>query len=352
MAGSGPSDAIASYYAAYPAFHDDPFWLYQRDGFGPTLISGGDGEAERRVLEIIAHDCDLLIAGSRWALRDWRADVVFHYSPMTDSAGHTWVGALDSTAPGHDPAIAARLWPFYAAVFGQLDRWLGAVIEAAGPNAVVALVSDHGMAGVNRYVDVNQILERAGLLARRPGGGIDLAGTRVLVPAFGEFSLTVNDASWLGGVVPLADRDRVLDAAIAALLAARDDQDRALIERVFPSERFPGRGIGGPRGGDLYFDPAPGLYPAQLPTDRVVAPLPAAWGAGMHGFDPERRTMHAIFIVAGPGVAAGTALPPIRQIDVAPTLAHLIGIPAPAQAVGHLIGDALASPAPALAMPR
>ena len=343
VAGAGPADAIAGYRAAYPAFHDDAFALYQLGGLGPTLISGGDGEAERRVVEIVAHDCDLLSGGSRWALEGWLADVLFHYSPMTDSAGHAWVGALDETAPGHDPALASRLWPYYAAVFRQLDRWLGTVVEAAGPDAVVALVSDHGMAGVHRFVDVNRILEHAGLLARAPGDGVDLGTTRVLTPAFADFFLAVNDTSWLGGIVPPADRDRVLDAAIAALLAARDgDTGNALIERVYRPVQFPARGIGGPRGGDLYFDPAPGVYPAQVPTDRVVVPLPEAWGAGMHGFDPERRTMHAIFAVAGPGVAAGTMLPAVRQIDVAPTLARLVGIPAPPQAVGHVIGGALA----------
>jgi hypothetical protein len=345
VAATGPAAAIAGYRAAYPTFHDDPFWLYGRGGLGPTLETGGDGEAERRVLEIVAHDCDQLIAGTRWALADWRAEVVFHYSPMTDSAGHAWVGVLDPTAPGHDPAAAARLWPFYAAVFAEVDRWLGAVVEAAGPDAVVAVVSDHGTAGVRRFVDVNRILERAGLLARRPGGGIDLARTRVLAPAFADFFLVVNDTSWLGGTVPRPERERVLDAATAALLAARDpDTGGVLIERVFRPERFPGRGLGGPRGGDLYLDPATGYYPAQLPVDRIVAPLPGAWGEGAHGFDPERRAMHAIFVVAGPGVAAGAALPAIRQIDVAPTLARLVGMPAPAQAVGHVIGAALALP--------
>ena len=353
VAGTGPAEAVAGYRAAYPAFHDDAFWLYGRGGLGPTLENGGTGEAERRVVEIVAHDCDLLIAGSRWALADWRAEVLFHYSPMTDSAGHAWVGALDPTAPGHDAAAAARLWPFYAAVFDQVDRWLGALVGAAGPDAVIALASDHGTAGVRRFVDVNRILERAGLLARAPGGGIDLARTRVLAPAFADFFLTVNDTSWRSGIVPPAERDRVIDAAAAALLAARDpDTGGVVIERVFRPEQFPGRGAGGPRGGDLYLDTAPGYYPAQLPVDRLVVPLPGAWGEGAHGFDPERRTMHAIFVVAGPGVAAGTTLPAIRQIDVAPTLARLAGIPAPAQAVGHVIGEMLAPCPGAVPAPR
>jgi hypothetical protein len=53
----------------------------------------------------------------------------------------------------------------------------------------------------DRFVDVNRILERVGLLGRLPGGGMDLARTRVLAPAFADFFLTVNDTSWRSGIV-------------------------------------------------------------------------------------------------------------------------------------------------------
>jgi hypothetical protein len=51
--------------------------------------------------------------------------------------------------------------------------------------------------------------------------------------------------------------------------------------------------------------------------------------------------MHAIFYAAGPGLRTGVAIPPIRHLDVAPTLAHLIGIPAPPQAEGRVVTEAL-----------
>ena len=63
---------------------------------------------------------------------------------------------------------------------------------------------------------------------------------------------------------------------------------------------------------------------------------------GIHGLNPERAELQAGFVVAGPGVAAGVSLGPIRQIDVAPTLAALLGLDPPAQATGAVLTRALA----------
>jgi arylsulfatase A-like enzyme len=54
--------------------------------------------------------------------------------------------------------------------------------------------------------------------------------------------------------------------------------------------------------------------------------------------------MSAIFYATGPGLKRGHELAPIRHIDVAPTLARLLGIPAPAQSCGQVLEDALAAP--------
>ncbi|MNY39739.1 hypothetical protein D3C86_1744410 [compost metagenome] len=53
--------------------------------------------------------------------------------------------------------------------------------------------------------------------------------------------------------------------------------------------------------------------------------------------------MHAVCYMAGPGLKKGVVLPPIRTIDVAPTLAKLMGIPAPAQATGRVLTEVLAN---------
>lgn len=350
--GFWPEPLLAEYLEAYPGFHDDPFWLYGEGGLGAPLMIGGDGSAERRTLEIVAHDLALETDGTRWAFERLDPDVLLHYTPQSDSAGHTWIGVLDPEGPSHDPRLAERLWPFYRRVFELQDAWLGALVDAAGPNAVVALVSDHGMTGVYYDFQVNRVLEAAGLLARKEDGTIDLSHTRALaLPVRSPFSVWVNGTDHAQGIVPPEDRERVLDAVAEALLAAVDPvTGQRLVARVLRPEASrtgdAGVGFGPPEGGAIYFDLAPGYYPrstlGDAPGEDVVTPARTSWGEGHHGFWPERREMHAIFYVAGPGVAAGVTLPATRHIDIAPTLAHLVGIPAPPCSEGRLLTEALA----------
>ncbi len=328
-----------AYMAAYSGFHDTGFFSYRDGELGPPLALGGDGTAEERMLEIAAFDVALLERATRFALETWRPDVLLHYSQLSDDAGHLWIGILDPASPSHDPELAAKLWPYYARAFEHLDGWLGAVMELA-PDAVVALVSDHGMAGTDRYLYVNRALEDAGLLARDASGGIDLARTRILA-AESPFFLRVNQRSWKGGIVDPEERDAIVDAAAEALLAVVDPRTGSgAFPRVFRPEDFPDHGIRG--AGDLYLDVAPGYYPENGPSDVLFGPADSSWSEGNHGYWPERRDMHAIFYAAGPGLRRGVAVPPTRHIDVAPTLAHLAGFPAPPQATGRVVEAMLA----------
>ena len=160
-----------------------------------------------------------------------------------------------------------------------------------------------------------------------------------------SFFLRVNQRSQKGGIVAAADRDAVLEAAAEALLEIRDPETGgAVITRVFRPRDFPQKGIDGDRGGDLYFDVAPGYYPENGTSDDLVTPARLPWGTGEHGYWPERRDMHAIFYAMGPGLKRGAVVPPTRHIDVAPTLAYLAGFPAPPQAQGDVVEAMLAAP--------
>lgn len=345
LEGTAADGRLDAYREAYPGFHDSPFFAYREGFLGPTLMEGGDGTAERRAVESAAFDVELVIGGSRFALARWQPELLFHYTPLADGAGHTWMGVLDPESPAHDPALAERLWAFYRGIYRQIDRWLGALMEAAPPETIIALVSDHGMLGTGSRISVNGILREAGLLATTADGEIDLARTRVLQPAWADFFLTVNGTDRAGGVVPPDEREAALAAAEEALLGAVDPRTgRHLFQRIFRAEEHPDLGIGGPAGGDLYFDPAPGYYP----VGDVFRPLARAtrdsWGTGEHGYWPYRRKMHAIFYAAGPGIGAGRKVGSLRQIDVAPTLAALLGIPAPADSRGRVVRELFAAP--------
>lgn len=338
----------AAYLRACPGFHDNPFPFYEGGGFGTPLPLGGDGRAERRALELVAFDLEMAAAGTRFALAAWRPGALFHYTPMSDGAGHTWWGLLDPANPLYDAATAERMWPFYARVLELQDAWLGAVVDAAGPRATVALVSDHGMAGVGRYLYLNRVLEDAGLLVRGHGGEPDLSRSRAVAP-FPELGVRVSSTAWRDGIVPAEERAEVVDAAAAALLAVVDPATgEPVVRRVIRSRQAVGMGLPAPPvGADLYVDPAPGYYPREEPAPHAVGPCRLPWGEGHHGFPPERRSMHAIFYAAGPGLARGVALAPVRHVDLAPTLARAAGLPAPARATGRVLRRALATDAAA-----
>ena len=85
----------------------------------------------------------------------------------------------------------------------------------------------------------------------------------------------------------------------------------------------------------MYLDLAPGTSfhpsPWGLPVVRLAHPQ------GVHVFNPLREDMHAIFYARGPGIPVGRVLPPVRSIQIVPTLCRMLGIPPPQQAQGQPI---------------
>ncbi|HMB53128.1 MAG TPA: alkaline phosphatase family protein, partial [Thermoanaerobaculia bacterium] len=215
--GAVPAADLAALLDACPGFHDDAVSHAGVGLFGRPMVDGGDGSAERRLVELAAFDLASSACSTRFAAERWAPEALFDYIPWSDSAGHEWWGALEPSARGHDAELAARLWPYYVRVFALQDAWLGDIV-AAMPGAVVALFSDHGMTPVDRYLHVEQVLADAGLLTWTAAGETDLAHTKAVAP-YPEFGVRVNGTEWRQGTVPPAEREAVLDAVEAALLA-------------------------------------------------------------------------------------------------------------------------------------
>jgi arylsulfatase A-like enzyme len=253
------------------------------------------------------------------------------------------MGALDPESGVYDPAMAAKIRPFYEGVFQLQDAWLGKILDAAGSDAIVSLVGDHGMEGVSRTFYPNAVLERAGLLVRSADGKtIDLAKTLICAAPWGDYFLSVNSTDWKSGIVSPSNREQVLRRATEALLDATDPQTgKRIVTRIFRPEEVVGLGMGGPAGGDLYLDLAPGYGPSSALSNDVARKSGTLIGGGTHGFFPQRLKMQTVWFVAGPGIASGKTISGIRQIDIAPTLSQALGIPVPKNAKGHIIFETL-----------
>lgn len=316
---------------------------YTRGKLGPTLLDGGEGQAEDRLLETVRLAMASRLEKLRYASRTYPWDLLVYYLPYPDGVEHLWYGLVDDRSPAYRADVGPKLWPYLEAVAGIVDEFIGEARRIAGDRAVVAVASDHGMEGVARDFFPNVVLRQAGLLAVDAKGKIDLSRTKAFYSPNDGAYVVINATDHKGGIVPPSEVSRVTEQVVQALRAVRDPKTQArVVTGVFHADQAdPKLGIGGPTGGDLYLDLQSGMYfNAAADGDLRFKPRHPFMSGG-HVFNPTRSTMHAVFYLAGPGVKKGVVLGPARSIDVAPTLCRLLGIRSPLQASGRVLKEAL-----------
>jgi predicted AlkP superfamily phosphohydrolase/phosphomutase len=316
--------------------------LYHQGAFGKTIPNGGSGGAEARYLETVTMAQHQLMETNRWAIEQLPWDLFLAYTPFPDEAEHLWRGYLDSTLSTYNPEIATRLRPFLERVYRTSDEHLGLLLGKRPSDTIVALISDHGMQGVNKRVALNRALQESGLLTLDTQGKIDLAKTKVLYPAVNNGYLLINSTDRKNGIIPPEERDQVVTKTRAVLASLRDGEQPVV--SAFYDAEFDGlkMGIGGPLGGDLYIDLASGYD-----FDPRIGPGPLITEAepyGNHGADPEQSSMRTIMVLNGPGILAGQKLANVRIIDFAPTLAWLLHVSKPKNSTGRVLNEALEQP--------
>jgi hypothetical protein len=193
---------------------------------------------------------------------------------------------------------------------------LVAGLEARGLLATTTLlvVSDHGMARVERAVDL--------------AGALRGAGVRAATFAGGGFGLVyAKQAAQVGRAAGVA-RELGLEAF------ERRTAPRALR-------------LGNDRYGDVVVIAPLGTAFLRESLGRRFAAalrLPSATRGGAHGYRPEEESMGAIFVAFGRGAVAGGRLGRVSALDVAPTVLALLGVPAPPELEGVAIPGLVVPP--------
>lgn len=190
----------------------------------------------------------------------------------------------------------------------QRERW---------HEVTLIVVSDHGMLAPRAALDANDLLEDAGVAGRAIN-----ASALALVRLAGS-----------------PDAAAAAAAAAARKLAVLDPRIRAYARAELP----PALRYAHENAGDvvLLADPPLAFMDAWSRLD-LWRSLSALWGGevGVHGYDAAATPeMRAIFFALGRGVPRETKLPAVRAIDVAPTVARLLGIAPPAQNEGTPIAS-------------
>jgi hypothetical protein len=306
---------------------------YEREAFGTTVMAWGDGTAEARYLETAELLTRQSMLGVEWLWQTQRPALLLDYFPLVDNFEHVVYGFVDSTSPHYDARVGARVQELRRRAWALADLRLAHLrgLQRADGSSVTALFvsGDHGMRALWRRFRPNVALARAGLLVADTAGRIDLARTRALSP--NGYWVTVNRMAWKGGIVPPAEEASALREAELALLAARGADGAPVVTRVFRAAEHDSLGLGGPVGGDLYYEVAPGYSWTSSARGPVVDPTADADAS--HGFPSVSPDMYTVFC------AEGVAFPPrrlgpARTIDVAPTVAEWLGIRPPPTAKG------------------
>lgn len=322
----------------------------------------------------------------RYILDKYQPDLVMAGYPGTDEFSHQFLGLIVPTLPNGDPNPAyddvqvngtpdgrvAERTAFLKRAYQGADATLALIQSLMPANVSTFVSSDHGFAPQFLAIDASKVLVDLGLLSRPQ--------TSNCRPATGE-TIGKAKACWAGGTVQiylnLAGRDpaggglqqvpAAQEAATvaqikAAFLALSDPNDWTgdsqpegwmMIDRAYTKAeaRYIPNGPGSTadmahptRTGDLVaFAYPPYQFDAATPGTLVAR---SAF-FGQHGYVPDVQNlsasvnMRATFIAGGGSVRPNVVATGLRTIDLAPTIAYLMGIPEPQHSQGMVRLDLL-----------
>jgi predicted AlkP superfamily pyrophosphatase or phosphodiesterase len=234
------------------------------------------------------------------------------------------------TTDGVQHAFGPQTFPAYqAAAFedGCIRQiWNTLRKPAFAGNSTLFVVSDHGFAGYDKLIQPNVVLRQLGLIEADGRGDVN------------------RRRAWsvaTGGSAFLYLFDEQAAARSAEIVAALKKVEG--VESVLGPAEFTKLGLPDPSENSempqLILTTRPGFCFKDDVLGEPVAP--ARGHKGTHGHRPESAFMQATFVAAGAGIKPGTRLKTIDNIDVAPTIAALLGLRLPA-AEGRVLTEILA----------
>jgi predicted AlkP superfamily pyrophosphatase or phosphodiesterase len=220
----------------------------------------------------------------------------------------------DHVEHAHGPRSAEAYW--IASYSDDRIRDLVEAIEAspmAGKTTLFVL-SDHGFFPVNYEIRPNVVLRKLGLIQ---GSGQTEKRMAYCMAEGGACGVYIIDE---------ARRDQIAQQLRTELARLEG------VQSVFGTGEFDQIGQPSPRqnprGADLWLS-ARSDYAFSEASGGHLEVLKQPKLTGTHGYLPDQPDMLALCIVSGPGLKAGTKLGKIRAIDIAPTVARILGIELP-----------------------
>ena len=348
------------------------FWRPQADFRIPERLSPGftnfpdveiEAMFEDMVKTFVRYQANI---GERAIRNHPDADLVMVYIEQPDGSEHQFLltdprqgtNPTDPNSIGNnqDPAKVARYASYIRFAYQTADKAVKQIMDAAGHDSNIIVVSDHGFAPFHTSVSMTNILRNAGidttkvairtsgpavniyvnLQNRESGGTVDPATYSALVTQITNAVKNAVDPnpkfnfSLKGGRIFTVVETRPLqcDAGTGQCTSKTIGQDFGdVFALMAPGYNFDGiQNPGVARLGDAPFNAA-----------TTMLSMPNFYGA--HGHDPELPEMSATFIADGPQIREAT-IRRMHNIDVAPTIMQILGV-TPHQVDGEVLHEIL-----------
>jgi len=305
----------------------------------------------------------------------------------TDMVQHETWRLLDPAHPRHDPAEAAAHREQILAFHRQVDADVGRLLQEAGPETLVMVMSDHGFGPVHSFFLTNNWLADLGLLQfkRTPGtrlkrllfhlgytplrmfrvakalglaslrrkvrfqqsagllnrlflsfDDVDWSRTRAFsIGSFGQIYVNLAGVRPQGIVQPGREYEELKEWIAAQALALHDPRTgQPLIDHVYRRQEI----YDGPfvdRTPDLIVRTRGWQYMAfghaDFGSNRLVEPI-----VGLSG----HHRPDGVLILAGAGARPGVQLQGASILDLAPTILHALGVAVPRELDGRVLAEA------------
>ncbi len=323
-----------------------------------------------------------------YVLKTYQPDLALVGYPVTDEFQHQFLGLVTKTLPNGAANPAYDDVEVNGTPDGRVRQREGFIRRAySGSDATMRraqrhlerqgdlttfVSSDHGFAPQFAGVDASKVLVDLGLLSKPQ--------TSNCRPAAGE-TIGKAKACWAGGAVQiylnLAGRDPAVAGAPPQVAAAAEATTVAAIKAAFLALQDPQdwTGDGVPEGWrvmDRVFTKAEARYIPNGPDSTTDMAHPTRTGDvvafsyppyqfdgatpgtlvarsaffGQHGYVPDIQdlasnvNMRATFLAGGEGIGSGT-VDGVRSIDLAPTIAFILGVPVPQHSQGVVLLEVL-----------
>lgn len=204
--------------------------------------------------------------------------------------------------------------------YAYADRLIGDLLDSltrAGlrDKATIIVATDHGFKKVQKAIHMNVALRDAGLI-RMKDGKVESCDAYVM-PQGGLAFVYVTDPAKRAELLP---KLKILCAGIEGVKQVIDGNDSPTLGMPKPAEN---QGMG-----DLVLY-AKDTYAFMQGLDGADVVRESKTYLGTHGYPNSDPELDGIFLASGYGIKPGAKVPRMANLDVAPTIAELLGVTLP-----------------------